>query len=252
MRRAEHSNFAPMRAKIFHTGFWALAGTLAILCSPLLLWPGPGPATMSIGAFAKLFRRWLRICGVHVEYRGLEHLPADQPVILAAKHQSYGDGLCHIARDPALAYVIGDHMLRFPLVGLYLKRAQAVVVDNDAGRRANGALDEGVARLARDSRSALIFPEGGLTPVGGGRRFRKGVHRLAQVLDRPVIPVATNLGCFWPEQEPVLYPGKAVVEFLPPMSADTDSRSFMTALQVRVEGRTRELEAEALTLRSTP
>lgn len=238
-----------MRAKIFHTGFWSLAGTLAILCSPLLIWPGPKPATFAIGAFARLFRGWLGVCGVRIEYRGLEHLPDGQPVILAAKHQSYGDGLCHLARDPGLAYVIGDHMLRFPLVGLYLQRAGAVVVDNDAGRRANGALDAGVARLLREQRSALIFPEGGLTPVGGGRRFRKGVHRLALALDRPVVPVATNLGCFWPEQEPVLYPGTAVIEFLPPMSADSDSRSFMAALQARVEARTREMEAEALSRR---
>lgn len=238
-----------MRAKIFHTGFWALAGTLAILCAPLLLWPGPRPAQTAIGAFAGLFRGWLRVCGVTVVYRGLEHIPEDQPVVFAAKHQSYGDGLCHLARDPALSYVIGDHMLRFPLVGLYLQRAEAVVVDNDAGRRANGALDEGVARLMRDQRSALIFPEGGLTPVGGGRRFRKGVHRLAQSLDRPVIPVATNLGCFWPEQEPVLYPGMAVIEFLPPVNADTDSRSFMAELQTHVQARTRELEAEAISAR---
>jgi 1-acyl-sn-glycerol-3-phosphate acyltransferase len=100
------------------------------------------------------------------------------------------------------------------------------------------------------SRSALIFPEGGLTPVGGGRRFRKGVHRLAQALNRPVIPVATNLGCFWPEQEKVLHPGTAVIEFLPPMAADTDSRAFIGALQQRVQDQTRTLEAEALRKRS--
>ena len=78
MRRSEHIDFGVMRAKIFHTGFWALAGTLAILCSPLLLWPGPRPATFAIDAFAKLFRRWLQLCGVRVEYRGLEHIPKDQ------------------------------------------------------------------------------------------------------------------------------------------------------------------------------
>ncbi|WP_421859191.1 lysophospholipid acyltransferase family protein [Oceanicaulis sp.] len=238
-----------MRATLFHTGFWTLAGSLAIGCAPLLLWPGRQAAVWAIGAFSKLFRGWLHLCGVQLEYRGLEHIPEDQPVIFAAKHQSYGDGLCHLARDPALAYVIGDHMLRFPLVGLYLKRAGAVVVDNDAGRRANGALDEGVTQLTRDQRSALIFPEGGLTPVGGGRRFRKGVHHLAHVLDRPVIPVATNLGCFWPEQERVLHPGTAVIEFLPPMVTETDSRAFIGALQHRVQDRTRTLEAEALAKR---
>ncbi|MAP48450.1 MAG: 1-acyl-sn-glycerol-3-phosphate acyltransferase [Oceanicaulis sp.] len=238
-----------MRATLFHTGFWTLAGSLALACAPLLFWPGRQAAVWAIGAFSRLFRGWLHVCGVKLEYRGLEHIPADQPVIFAAKHQSYGDGLCHIARDPGLAYVIGDHMLRFPLVGLYLQRAGAVVVDNDAGRRANGALDDGAAQLARDQRSALIFPEGGLTPVGGGRRFRKGVHRLAQALNRPVIPVATNLGCFWPEQDKVLHPGTAVIEFLPAMALEADSRAFMSALQQRVQDHTRTLEAEALAKR---
>ncbi len=233
-----------MRANIFHIGFWALAGTLVFVCLPVLLLPGRGPAVAAIGLFAKLFRGWLRVCGVTVEYRGLEHLDDLGPAIFSAKHQSYGDGLCHLARDPQLAYVIGDHMLRFPIVGLYLKRAEAVVVDDAAGRRAGGALDEGVDRLNTDGRSALIFPEGGLSPVGGKRRYRRGVWKLARTLNRPVVPVATNLGCFWPEQEWALKPGHAVIEFLPPMTAGEDSKAFMTELETRVESRTRALEVE--------
>jgi len=234
-----------MRATVFHTGFWALAGVLAILCAPILLLPGRQPAVGAIGVFAKLFRGWLKVCGVKVEYRGVEHLASDQPVIFAAKHQSYGDGLCHLARDPALAYVIGDHMLRFPLVGLYLKKAEAVVVDDAAGRRAGGAFDAGADRLAEDDREALIFPEGGLTPVGGGRRFRRGAYQLAHALNRPVIPVATNLGCFWPEMERKLNPGLAVIEYLPPMVPGDDGKTFTQSLQERVNSRTRALEAEA-------
>jgi len=246
VRRSEHSKIGEiMRAHVFHTGFWALAGGLAILSAPILLLPGRQPAVFAIGLFAKLFRAWLHLCGVRVEYRGLEHLDPGQPVIFAAKHQSYGDGLCHLARDPALAYVIGDHMLRFPLVGLFLKKAEAVVVDDAAGQRAGGAFDEGVARLAKDDREALIFPEGGLTPVGAGRRFRRGAYKLARALDRPVIPVATNLGRFWPEQEWKLTKGVAVIEFLPPMTPGNDSRSFTQRLQEQVNSRTRALEAEA-------
>ncbi len=234
-----------MRAHVFHIGFWALAGALAIVCAPVLLLPQRGPVVGAIGLFARLFRAWLRLCGVTVEYRGLDHLKGVGPVIFSAKHQSYGDGLCHLARDPDLAYVIGDHMLRFPLVGLYLKRAEAVVVDDAAGRRANGALDEGTERLASDQRSALIFPEGGLSPVGGKRRYRRGVWKLARSLDRPVIPVATNLGCFWPEMEWKLRPGHAVIEFLPPMNPGETSRAFMADLETAVESRTRALEVEA-------
>lgn len=235
-----------MRAHIFHAGFWALAGTLAIVCSPILILPGRGPAVGAIGLYAKAFRVWLRICGVSIEYRGLEHLDGLGPAVFAAKHQSYGDGLCHIARDQDLAYVIGDHMLRFPVVGLYLRKAEAVVVDDAAGRRAGGAFDDGAGRLAADGRSALIFPEGGLTPVGGGRRFRRGAWKLAHALNRPVVPVATNLGCFWPEQERVLNAGRAVIEFLEPIQPGQDARAFTERLQTLVNDRTRALEAEAL------
>jgi 1-acyl-sn-glycerol-3-phosphate acyltransferase len=238
-----------MRAHIFHTGFWLLAGVLAIVCAPVLLYPRRTAAVAAIGLFAKLFRAWLRVCGVKVAYRGLDHLKDLGPAIFASKHQSYGDGLCHLARDTTLAYVIGDHMLRFPLVGLYLQRAEAVVVDDAAGRRATGALDEGVDRLNADGRSALIFPEGGLSPVGAKRRYRRGVWKLARTLNRPVIPVATNLGCFWPEQEWRLNPGHAVIEFLPPMSAGEDSKAFMTELETRIESRTRALEADAAAAR---
>ncbi|XBQ16097.1 MAG: lysophospholipid acyltransferase family protein [Oceanicaulis sp.] len=241
-----------MRAHVFHTGFWALAGGLALLCLPVLVLPGRGPAVAAIGLFASLFRGWLGLCGVRVEYRGLEHLEALGPAVFAAKHQSYGDGLVHLARDKDLAYVIGDHMLRFPIVGLYLKKAEAVVVDDAAGKRASGAFEAGVARLAADSRSALIFPEAGLTPVGGAKRFRRGVWKLASDLRRPVVPVATNLGCFWPEQEWTLHPGTAVVEFLPPMTPGQDQTGFRRALEERVQSRTRDLEAEAHRARTSP
>ncbi|MEQ8432793.1 MAG: lysophospholipid acyltransferase family protein [Oceanicaulis sp.] len=238
-----------MRGSIFTYGFWAIAGGLAILCLPLLLLPGRGPAVWAVGVFAQLFRFWLRLCGVRITYRGLHHLDGLGPAIIAAKHQSYGDGLSHLARDSELAYVIGDHMLRFPVAGLYLKKAEAVVVDDAAGKRAAGAFDAGVARLAADGRPALIFPEGGLTKVGRGKRYRRGVWKLARALERPVVPAATNLGCFWPEQERRLHPGEAVIEFLAPLTPGDDSRAFMAELERVVETRTRALEAEALAQR---
>ena len=239
-----------MRGSVFFYGFWVLAGGLAIVCLPALALPGRRPAVAAIGLFAKLFRGWLAACGVRVRYEGLHHLAGLRPAVFASKHQSYGDGLCHLARDARLAYVIGDHMLRFPVVGLYLKKAEAVVVDDAAGKRAAGAFDDGVERLARDDREALIFPEGGLVRVGAKKRYRRGVWKLARALSRPVVPVATNLGCFWPEREKRLYPGEAVIEFLAPHEAGPDSRTFMAELEQMIETRTRALEAEALGARA--
>ena len=234
-----------MRGFIFQAGFWALAGVLAVIALPTLAFPGRKPAVGAIALFAKLFRAWLRVCGVRVVYRGLEHLDNLGPVVFAAKHQSYGDGLCHLARDADLAYVIGDHMLRFPVIGLYLAKAEAVVVDDAAGRRRGDTLAASLARLRGDGRSALIFPEGGLTDVGAKKRYRRGAHRLASALERPIVPAATNLGCFWPKRQWRLHPGVAVIEFLPPLAASNDARETMAAVEAAVETRTRALEAEA-------
>lgn len=234
-----------MRAHIFHSVFWAMAGLMAIIGTPLLLVPGRWISVQIIAAFARFVRLWFRVCGVKIEYRGLENLEGLGPVVLAAKHQSWGDGLLQVARDPDLAYVIGDHMLSFPLAGFYLKRAEAVVVDDKAGARSGSAFDDGVDRLMKDERSALIFPEGRIGDVGETLRFRRGTWKLARALNRPVVPVATNLGCFWPRKDWVLKPGTAVVEYLEPVMPGEDSRAFTQALQAQVREHTLALETEA-------
>ncbi|WBQ13870.1 1-acyl-sn-glycerol-3-phosphate acyltransferase [Hyphomonadaceae bacterium BL14] len=235
-----------MRAHIFNAGFWALSALAVLLFSPVLLLPGRGGVAFAIHWHARAFRLWLKACGVSVEYRGLHHVPAIPAPVFAAKHQSWGDGLLQVARDSELAYVIGDHMLAFPLAGRYLQKAGAVVVDASAGgRRAPGAFEAGVERLAREGRAALIFPEGGIAEVGTRLRYRKGVHKLARALDRQVIPVATNLGCFWPRKDWTLTPGKAVVEFMAPMAPGDDAIAFVKRIEDVIETRTRALEAEA-------
>ncbi len=236
-----------MRAHIFNLGFWAISGLMAIGLSPVLLLPGRSGVAFAIHWHARAFRAWLGMCGVKVEYRGLHHVRAIPAAVLASKHQSWGDGLLQVARDRDLAYVIGDHMLAFPLAGLYLQKAGAVVVDaTSGGRRTPGAFEAGVARLTREGRAALIFPEGGIADAGSSLRYRKGAHKLARALGRDVIPVATNLGCFWPRKDWTLTPGVAVVEFLAPMTPGEEARSFMAQLEERIETRTRALEAEAL------
>ena len=234
-----------LRAHIYHTGFWALSGAMAIAGAPLLILPANRPVTVWIGLYTRIIRSWLGVCGVKTEYRGLENLP-DGPAVFAAKHQSYADGILHVARDERLAYVIGDHMLSFPLVGRFLQKSGAVVVDaNTGGKRAPGAFEAGVERLTGSKRPVLIFPEGGMSLPGQSKRYRRGVLKLAEALDRPVVPVATNLGCFWPKQDWALKPGTAVVEFLPPLMPDGDRTGFMTKLQRCIESRSRALEAEA-------
>jgi len=137
-------------------------------------------------------------------------------------------------------------MLKYPLIGWVLKRAGAIIVNNGGGRKAIESLKSGIDRSRGETRPILIYPEGHLTQVGTGKPYRKGVYRLATSLERPVVPVATNLGCFWPQQEWGKHPGTAVIEFLEPISHRLDGTSFMATLETTIEAHTRQLEEEAL------
>jgi 1-acyl-sn-glycerol-3-phosphate acyltransferase len=216
---------------------------MAFVCAGLGLLPGRRPIVGGLWVYTRAITGWMRVCGVTLEVRGLEHLRGTGPAVVAAKHQSYGDAICLVSRHADLGYVIGDHLHKFPLIGFILEQAEAVVVDTGSGKGGNGALNKSLERLRAAERDVLIFPEGHLAKVGEKHRYRLGAWKLARELDRPVVPVATNLGLFWPRQEWELNPGRAVIEILPPIPPGEDARAFTRALEAAIETRTAELVA---------
>ena len=181
---------------------------------------------------------------IEIEVRGREHLPKGA-FILAPKHASYGDGFSIYAQFDDLAVVTGDHLEQFPLFKTVLKKLGAIVVDNCGGPEARSDLARDAAHAHDEGRKILIYPEGHLAPVGVKFRYRTGVYYMARDFHMPVVPVASNLGVFWPQEERTKRPGVAVLEFLPPISTDLDKDAFMAALEDAVETRTAELVAEA-------
>jgi 1-acyl-sn-glycerol-3-phosphate acyltransferase len=51
----------------------------------------------------------------------------------------------------------------------------------------------------------------------------------------PVVPVATNLGLFWPRTSWNLTAGTATIQFLEPIQPGLDKDAFMALLQDRIE-----------------
>jgi|TARA_R110002073_G_scaffold6071_2_gene36654 1-acyl-sn-glycerol-3-phosphate acyltransferase len=234
-----------MRSLVFNLAYYTISAVYAVLCAILALLPGRRILMHGIRSYARLtvlLMRW--ICGIKVEVRGTP--PKNQAVILAAKHQSWGDGLVMMAKCGDVNFICGDHMLNYPLIGWVLKRCGAIVVSNQGGAEAKASLHEGVTRSQGEGRPRpiLIYPEGHLTPVGTGLRYRSGAWLLSSQLDRPVVPVATNLGQCWPQQKWTKFAGTAVIEFLEPMAPSVDRDGFLAELETRVEARSRALEAE--------
>lgn len=235
-----------LRNILFQIAYWILSAFFALIATPMLLLPSRKPIMAWIGAYTRAMRFAMRrIAGVRVVIRGREHLP-EGPSIVAAKHQSWGDGIVMFAEIDDLAFVTGDHLEKFPLLGGILRKMGAIVVDNCGGARARAALvSTELDRAAAEERKILIYPEGHLSPVGERHRYKSGVFHMYRNYHRPCVPVATNLGLRWPEQSWRLSPGEAVVEFLPAIPPGLAKEEFMARLETAIETRSLELLGDA-------
>ena len=113
------------------------------------------------------------------------------PKILAANHPTTIDPflLLTITREE-VSILVTEFCFALPVFGRYLRSAGHIPVVHSNGRP---AFDEAVHRL-NNGRSVGIFPEGVLSPIGGGVcRAHTGVARLALTAQVPVIPVGIAL-----------------------------------------------------------
>ncbi len=189
---------------------------------------------------------WLleNIVGTRIEIRGRERVP-DKPVIFAAKHQSAWDTMAFLKMNAGNAYVMKMELLRIPLWGWYMRKADHAVVDRKGGISSLHALTDQVGRIIGDGRSVVIFPEGTRVPPGETGRYFPGIAALTARIDTDVVPVAVNSGVFWGRRQFVKRPGTIVLEFLEPMPKGLARRPFMEELENRIENASRRLEEEA-------
>ncbi len=241
-----------IRSLAFAAAYWTLsiAYTLAAVVAALL--PGRAATGWIIRRYVRRMVQAMRVlAGIKLDVRGRDRLPPGA-FIIAAKHQSWGDGFCVYDQFDDLAFVTGDHLEKFPLMATVLRKLGAIVVNNCGGREARDSLKQRGADAHRAGRRILIYPEGNLARVGEKFRYRSGVWHMYRDFDMPVVPLATNLGLFWAQEAFEKRPGTATVEFLAPIPPGLDKDAFMARLEAAVEGRTAELIAEVTGRPATP
>ena len=235
-----------MRGTLFQIAYYGLSVFYILASLPFLAWPGHTPVRAIIKSYTRAMNWALRIiAGIRKEVRGRARLP-EGAFVIAAKHQSWGDGFLVYPEVHNLAFVTGDHLERFPLVSGILRKLGAIVIDTSGGGETKASsLSEGMENAKKDGRRVLIYPEGHLAPVGYHFRYKSGVWHMAEAMGVPVVPVATNIGVFWQQQESPRRTGKAVIEFLEPIPPGLPKEEFIARLTEAVEARTAELVAEA-------
>ena len=241
-----------MRSLAFNIAYWLLSILYASAAAFAALTPGRGATSWIIRRYVKRMVQAMHLlAGIRIEARGRERLPQGA-FIIASKHQSWGDGFATYDQFDDLAFVTGDHLEKFPLLGTVLRKLGAIVVNNCGGREARDALKHRAADAHAAGRRILIYPEGNLAKVGEKFRYRAGVWHMYRDFDMPVVPLASNLGLFWPQEAFEKHPGTATLEFLDPIPTGLPKDEFLARLEAAVEGRTAELVAEATGRPVTP
>lgn len=130
--------------------------------------------------------------GAMLKMNVLRHEPFPRGAkIIAANHPSTTDPFFVAAMARQQTFIlINDLLFQVPVLGEYLRRSGHIPVQAGRGQQ---AVDAALQHL-KAGHTIMIFPEGDLSPAGGGfQKARTGVARLAVASGAPVIPVGIHL-----------------------------------------------------------
>lgn len=184
--------------------------------------------------------RWM--IGLKIEYRG--KAPTAE-LMVVAKHQSFLDVLAIYGAIPRGKFIFKRILMYAPIIGQFGLRIGCIPVDR--GKR--GAA---ITKMLADVKSGtahpgqlIIYPQGTRVAPGDTKPYKKGTGALYRELGQPAVPVATNIGVFWPKRGVYRKPGTAVVEFLDEIEPGLDPVAFMALIEDRIETACDKLNAEA-------
>lgn len=182
------------------------------------------------------------ICGTRFEIRGT---PPEGEVLIAAKHQSFLDAILIFLHLPRGRYIMKRELVWAPIIGQYALRIGCIPVARGKRAQAIRQMKADVSAGRSDPGQLIIYPQGSRIAPGARAPYKAGTAALYDMLDQPCVPVACNVGLFWPRKGIMRYPGTAVVEFLPAIEPGLSHSSFMRELETRIETRSDALMKEA-------
>lgn len=237
-----------VRSVLFNIAFFLGSTVMCVGLIWTLILPRK-PATFFYNLYFRIVYLFQRlILGIKYDIKGLENLPTDRNYIIASKHQSASETMLFplILKDPAI--ILKKELLQIPLWGWYAKKAGMIGIDRSAREKALKLMIDGAEKVFAENRPIIVFPQGTRTSVDDQTNqpsYKRGILRLYNNLDCPVVPVALNTGVFWGKNKFFKRAGRATIEFLPPIEQGLSPTEFMSTLQERIEPRSDELVQDA-------
>ena len=233
------------RSLLFNALFYLNLVVLMIIGLPTMLF-----GRKAVFALARLWGAisvWLlgKICGLRLEYRGVENIPPGA-ILIAAKHQSFLETFALIKYAPDFAIILKRQLTYVPLFGLYLIVSKQIAIDRARGRQALQQIAGAAKPVFAAGRQVFIYPEGTRRLPGAPPKYKQGVTALYVETGVACLPVAVNTGLFWRRRGFLRRPGLAVIEYLPVIAPGLDRAEFSKRLQSTIESACDRLNAEAV------
>ncbi len=220
---------------------------LAMLVIGLIFLPAAIVSRRGAIAGCHAYVKWIRwsaswMIGLKWDIRG--EPPTDE-VMVAAKHQSFMDVLAIYGAIPRGKFIMKAILKYAPIIGQFGLRIGCIPVDR-------GKRGQAIKKMLDDVKSGralpgqlIIYPQGTRIAPGVKAKYKIGTGVLYRELGQPVVPVATNVGVFWPKRGIYRKPGTAVFEFLPRIEPGMEVDAFMARLEADIEGASDRLNKEA-------
>jgi 1-acyl-sn-glycerol-3-phosphate acyltransferase len=211
---------------LFFTLFcWIFGAILGVVALPFVLFSTRLAQRISVFWSDGLLWGLDFFCGIKKRIIGSEFLPKGariwqqtSPMIIVSKHQSAWETIFFSSYFNCPAFIMKKELLWIPLVGIYLKLVNMIVIDRAESVGAMRKIIKRTKELSVTGRPVVIFPEGRRVLPGQREKFKQGLLALVKTVPHVVIvPVAVNSGTIWPKGAWLKKSGTITVKFLPPM-----------------------------------
>ena len=231
-----------IRALIFNISMYVAMLVLAIVFFPFALFSKNAAilACHTYTVYVIWTARWM--IGLKTEVRGT---PPEGAVLVAAKHQSFFDILIIYNALPRARFIMKRILMVSPILGQYAWRIGCVPVNRGKRGAAIAKMMEDVEKGLDDPGQLVIYPQGTRVAPGADKSYKIGTAVLYEQLNQPCVPVAINVGVFWPRRGITRQPGTAIVEFMEPIAPGVPKDEFIKRLEADIETRSNALMREA-------
>lgn len=231
-----------LRSFIFAAQMYLMLPLMALAFVPFAIFDRKFAYTFvkTYSSYCRWTLAWM--VGLKTEVRG--EVPTDVCMV-ASKHQSFLDVLLFLSVAWHPRVIVKREVHYLPVFHFFGARIGNVPINR-------GTRGKAIAKMKADVESGknlpgqlLIYPQGTRVAPGVKAPYKIGVGLLYEQTEMDCVPVATNVGMFWPKRGVYRKQGTAVLEYLPRIAAGMPRKEFMAEMEQVIEAASDELMREA-------